>query len=909
MKKILSLLLIAALLITALAAFPTAASAEVVFQEGDVLYLRVESPAEWADNAILYANFTAASRADNGDRSIMIASADAAKYHPVTGIIYDESRGLYRYTVTAADAGASVMRFWRGNEEKLWNCSVSLSAADYAAGKNTAVVTDWTDAGRLDTVYLFDLSPKITLDKSTGALGDSFAISVTYVALKSATVTCELYINDTKVADKTEFTFTPETEGAYRISAELTAVHFSTGELMSKASVSATVTVGTAPIYALAPSCLYAHASRGSKDTQAWVKWYGIDGTYYFFLPSSVKKGEPVELYSSYDQISTLDSMIVPANGIVGFTPDPDVAYIFRYSRTTRTVRFMYSSAESALFINNIDDFNGDDFFSYLQQNKENSVAALGAYTHTDGSVTEAQIKKMKGRGNTSWNADKKGFNVTFQDAITLDGMEKCKKFSLISNFQDAAMLRNRILYDLSDAVGIPYASDSRMIDLYTNGKYQGTYQMCQKVDVGKNTLMPDISDTDYLDKATGGVKPDFAFVAEIDSSPADDDFHFTVQNGSNLTMKSPELEAGDPNIAAVRGYIKNKFNAMWNKLSSGADDLDDYIDVESLAKVYLINELGKNWDSGATSFFLTYKPDAQGNYKFFASPVWDYDNSLGNARGLDYDLWSMGVTDYTLPTGWFATKKNGYTGPNFLATAAKHTAVMDKVYQVWFEAFVPALDTLTKTGVDSGELYSADVYYAVTKGSAEMNYKIWYLDTDSGWIADHSSLLRYSAEYTYNTYGQITGVTVSPFKSKTTYDQYTYDGQFNYMVDWTTSRAAWISGQYISHYHPEIPADPTEPPTQPPTDPPAEPPTDKPIDPIESVRRLLGDADKDGEVTILDATAIQRRLAELDTAAYDETAADADEDGEVTILDATAIQRCLAELPTHEGIGTKQIA
>ena len=70
----------------------------------------------------------------------------------------------------------------------------------------------------------------------------------------------------------------------------------------------------------------------------------------------------------------------------------------------------------------------------------------------------------------------------------------------------------------------------------------------------------------------------------------------------------------------------------------------------------------------------------------------------------------------------------------------------------------------------------------------------------------------------------------------------------------------------------------------------------------------LLGDADGDGTVTILDATAIQRTLASLTTQSFVEKAADADEDGGVTILDATAIQRWLASLPTHEGIGVKTV-
>jgi hypothetical protein len=58
----------------------------------------------------------------------------------------------------------------------------------------------------------------------------------------------------------------------------------------------------------------------------------------------------------------------------------------------------------------------------------------------------------------------------------------------------------------------------------------------------------------------------------------------------------------------------------------------------------------------------------------------------------------------------------------------------------------------------------------------------------------------------------------------------------------------------------------------------------------------IRGDADGDGKVTILDATAIQRILAEIPTASFVEEAADVDGDG-LNIIDATLIQRYLAEL------------
>ena len=65
----------------------------------------------------------------------------------------------------------------------------------------------------------------------------------------------------------------------------------------------------------------------------------------------------------------------------------------------------------------------------------------------------------------------------------------------------------------------------------------------------------------------------------------------------------------------------------------------------------------------------------------------------------------------------------------------------------------------------------------------------------------------------------------------------------------------------------------------------------------------LYGDADFDGEVSIMDATRIQRLLASLIT--EDDislAAADVDEDGEVSIMDATRIQRYLAGLCALDG-------
>ena len=81
-----------------------------------------------------------------------------------------------------------------------------------------------------------------------------------------------------------------------------------------------------------------------------------------------------------------------------------------------------------------------------------------------------------------------------------------------------------------------------------------------------------------------------------------------------------------------------------------------------------------------------------------------------------------------------------------------------------------------------------------------------------------------------------------------------------------------------------------TQPPVQPTDAPPA--PTDAP--PIGVT--LLGDADEDGDVGILDVTYIQRYEASISLPSpLNALNADVDGDEEVTIIDATLIQRFIA--------------
>ena len=575
-----------------------------------------------------------------------------------------------------------------------------------------------------------------------------------------------------------------------------------------------------AQVKAFRSNALFAHGTSGKgDDNEAWLIWSEQQGNMYFFLPSSLKSGDEIEIFNAFSSDAVLSisgkNITLKADEITKVkVNNRDTGKVTVNSKTYNCV-FSFSSGECAVFANNTDrsQTGNTDLWSYLTADKEHYVSATAAVTADDGSIVLQDIKKLKGRGNTSWdNAGnpKYGFNITFSSAINLGTMESCKKFSLISNFQDASLCRNRFLYDLGDEVNITYASDSRFMDFYVNGEYKGAYMMAQKVDCGKNTLMSDIDEDDYLNYVSGE-QDGFQMCLEIGGGGADaDEIGFNANNNA-VAVKYPGIGLDDENAGKVLEFAKAKFTELYNALRNSATT-EQYVDIDSMAKMYLINEFSKNWDGGSSSVFFVYKKDSSGKWMWYASPVWDYDNSLGNANGVARSLQQWGVNDYNLPTGWFINKKDK---SNLYKISYSNATVKQRMYKVWFEEFVPAIEKFTdKSGINTGELYSKDVYYGYLENQAYNNFFVSPMIVNTGWISDHSSLSAFSAKYSYDGDGFINGVQFVNNENKR-YDQYSFSGEYDYMVDWARTRAAWISNEFIEGYNSQEHEKPTEPQTE----------------------------------------------------------------------------------------------
>lgn len=123
---------------------------EKYFHEGDIIYLDLSEFTPWeSSNAMMYVNFSGASKEENGGADIAIKSMENNGLYQPNKLSYKISEHLYAYIVTKEDEGKNILRFWRGNESTLWNCSVSLDYKEYRKGNNCVKVTGWNDAGRL----------------------------------------------------------------------------------------------------------------------------------------------------------------------------------------------------------------------------------------------------------------------------------------------------------------------------------------------------------------------------------------------------------------------------------------------------------------------------------------------------------------------------------------------------------------------------------------------------------------------------------------------------------------------------------------------------------------------------------------------------------------------------------------
>ena len=548
------------------------------------------------------------------------------------------------------------------------------------------------------------------------------------------------------------------------------------------------------------------------------------NGTYYLYLPAGVDT-DNLMFYAGNDGVTINGTKISTTGTSLSLKADGSTEYSVSGASLSKlklyksSVPAFYTTTEEAVPVTKGYGADGgyhkDDYESENTAVKDSAGNVISnsqfyAMADKDGALIAktAVLKKIKGRGNSSWQASaelfgKYAFNITLDKKADLVGNDgsKSKKYCLVSFNADEARMRNMLIYGLSQEIGIEFVADYSPVDLYNNNMYIGTYLLTDKVEIGDplvnltdangdEVVLDDINaelkvdgklvNEDICDKpdkyrkagyidtstyntflrdssslsnnSTAGyfkyvdmTEPDadiykdtgFLLEFELNERFADEISGFISNKGQQIVIKYPEV-ASKNEVMFIMGKWNEAEKLMYNSGASYAE-LDKVIDVESFAKMYLIQELTKNVDAAATSFYVFYNEG-----KLHAGCSWDFDWALGqyyNSRSLVNEgssNYSSTSKQLSVASGWWARIKqiyaaiNSTTGVyNAQAALCHNEAFWDVVQAEWNESFKPAIDKYVVNSSNTSspsDLKGKKIYdmYTEVHGSTLMDESRW---------------------------------------------------------------------------------------------------------------------------------------------------------------------------------------
>ncbi len=358
----------------------------------------------------------------------------------------------------------------------------------------------------------------------------------------------------------------------------------------------------------------------------------------------------------------------------------------------------------------------------------------------------------IKIRGNTTSLQPKKSWNIKFSGKKSVLGIDKGKKWCLLANAMDRSLLRDTLAYNFGLQNGVRYSSQSRYVEVFLNGQFQGNYQLCEPVEAKANRVDIDAYNAENND-----------ILLEVGSRNEEGVDHFKTSN-YNLTFDVNDPEKGDDltdeevdaKIARVKTFLSN-FNAVLKNNINNTEMIEQYIDMDTFVDFYITNELFKNIDIAYSSTRFYISGD-----KLYAGPCWDFDLSSGNANTSYY-------TDYY---------KYGDSAIGMWCTRYK-----------WYERLMTNEDFLERV---------KQRYY-------DLQYQIQSLYREDSTEVNSINFLvdRYGASFERNYMPKSQGGAGWPMKDNDYYsyatesDWVTWEDPINFLRDWLLRRNTWLSNEW----------------------------------------------------------------------------------------------------------------
>lgn len=395
------------------------------------------------------------------------------------------------------------------------------------------------------------------------------------------------------------------------------------------------------------------------------------------------------------------------------------------------TFRVMQASAIPTMYLTSSDAAQGRD---WVDASKSNAATGTMNLIGADGTpVYSGELKQIKARGNSTFTyAEKKSYQIKLAEPSDLLGkQEQVKTWVLLASYFDATQMHDKLIKDLAAELGLAYTASCDWVNLYYDGEYRGVYLLSEKNSVGATSVAITDMEQAYeqlnegygTDMTTALAENSYGqqyqytkdlkepenitggYLIELNHEMWDEVSGFKTRQGVAFNVKSPEW-CGDSAMKYISEYYQAFEDAVYATDDTGAYTgyntgtgkyFYDYVDMDSLVKVFLLQELSLNCDGFISSVYF-YK-DADG--KMFAGPIWDQDMTFG--------------------TGW--NKANGaeIVDYHYLAEALiRIPAFESAVKEYYTNTFASEVrDLLGSNGTIARQ-------YALLKENAAMNYTIW---------------------------------------------------------------------------------------------------------------------------------------------------------------------------------------
>lgn len=456
------------------------------------------------------------------------------------------------------------------------------------------------------------------------------------------------------------------------------------------------------------------------EEIECWKSPY--EAPYYLFLPSYGNQDECYICLNSGDTLRIGEDEFENGNTLDSLLLNQEYEFELLQKEGTRvegSLMIMQSNHLPALFI---DTESGT--MEEIHQDKKYRDGGSYCLVAADGEgCVDGALDYITGRGNSTWDWDKKPYRIKLSQEQDFLGMGAGLTWELLANSFDASFMRNKITYDLADDIGLAYSPESEYVDLYLNGYYAGLYQLSEKIEVGKERVnIADLSEENkkwndpnqeyaaFEKKNERGIQlpgqPEditggYLMEWDVDGRYGEGKSSFKTERGQTVLLKDPS-EASEEEVSYIREFVQEFEDALYTEDGVNPNTgkgLEEYIDLESWAKKYLIEEIVKNFDGGISSQYFYKDSDLRGEPLLYAGPVWDYDGALGNGD------WSVRKPEGMLIRYdmriYDPEKGEDVFRNRWFPELYRHECFLQEVERQYEACVLPALREMTEFGID----------------------------------------------------------------------------------------------------------------------------------------------------------------------------------------------------------------